>query len=414
VTGPVLHQVEAALPAALPEKIGVAVSGGGDCMALLVVLHDLLTPRGHGLSVVTVDHRLRPEAAGEARAVAALCASMRLPHRTLVWENRNDGGNLQAAARAARHRLITDWALAEGIGAIALGHTLDDQAETVVMRLARSAGVDGLSAMSSVTRRQGMLWLRPLLGLRRDALRDVLRARGIPWQEDPSNEDESFERVRVRQALDLLAPLGVTPEALARVAENMHRARDALDHQTRTAARELASVRGGALRIDRVGFDALPGEIARRLLIAALQWIRGAGYDPRGRSLDAARAALARKGSATLEGCRLLAWKDGLWIVREHAAVRSLRCPVGHIWDGRWRIDGPGRAGLVVAALGAEGLRRCPGWRDTGLPRAALLSAPAIWDGADLVAAPLAGLPNGWAATPAKPDSCFFDAAFAH
>ena len=146
----------AALAAALdppPPALGVAVSGGSESTALLIHLHDWAGPRGVALHAVTIDHGLRPEAAAEAAGVAALCARLAVPHDTLPW--RWDGrGNLPDAARRGRQALISDWAAARGIADVALGHTADDQAETLLMRLGRGSGVDGLAAMRPLRRRR--------------------------------------------------------------------------------------------------------------------------------------------------------------------------------------------------------------------------------------------------------------------
>ena len=188
---------------ALP-AFGVAVSGGGDSVALLLLARDWAARAGRAVEAVTVDHGLRPGSAGEAAEVAALCARIGVPHDVLAWRGWDGNGNLQDNARRARRSLIADWARSRDVGAVALGHTLDDQAETLVMRLARGSGVDGLAAMAAESRAEGIVWLRPMLGLRRADLRAWLMAEGVGWAEDPSNEDEGFARVRVRRALDVL------------------------------------------------------------------------------------------------------------------------------------------------------------------------------------------------------------------
>ena len=143
----------AVFPDARPTALGVAVSGGGDSVALLCLMADWAAPREVRLAAATVDHGLRPEAAAEAAGVAALCGRLGLAHATLRWEGWDGRGNLMDAARRARRRLLADWAAEQGLAAVALAHTRDDQAETVLMRLARGAGVDGLSAMAGKSRR---------------------------------------------------------------------------------------------------------------------------------------------------------------------------------------------------------------------------------------------------------------------
>jgi tRNA(Ile)-lysidine synthase len=205
--------VPAKKPSGEPPALGVAVSGGGDSTALLVIAARWAHARGHAISAATVDHGLRAGSAAEAAGVAALCARLGIPHETLRAGNLRDaGGNLAAAARDARFALLGGWARAQGLSAVLLGHTMDDQAETVLMRLARGSGAEGLSAMQAVLERAGVVWLRPLLGARRAALREVLRAEGISWVEDPSNEDAQYDRVKARQALAALAPQGIDVE----------------------------------------------------------------------------------------------------------------------------------------------------------------------------------------------------------
>jgi len=393
-----------------PARLGVAVSGGGDSAALLRILADWAPGAGVDLHAVTVDHGLRPEAADEARAVAALAARLGVAHDTLEWRDRDRTGNLQAAARQARYRLISDWARERDIAQVALGHTADDQAETVLMALARGAGVDGLAAMP-VRRRFGAVTLvRPMLGLRRMALRRWLEARGADWFDDPGNADTRFDRIKARRALDVLAPLGVDAAALARVAGQMAEARAALDAATARAARDLAEVAAGEVTLARDGLAALPDEIARRLLIHALRMVGGARQAPRRAAIARLRAAITARPRMTLAGCLITASGDGVHIGREPAAVAGLRAAPGAVWDRRWRLRSPpggaapsaATAGVHVAALGAAGLAQCPDWRQTGLTRETLLASPALWHGDELLAAPLAGeaAARGWHAEP--------------
>lgn len=387
--GPGLREVRA---------LGLAVSGGGDSMALL----HLAAEAGIAARAVTVDHGLRPEAAAEALEVGRVCARLGVPHDILRWEGWDGRGNLMDQARRARLRLISEWARGAGLDAVALGHTRDDVAETFLMRLARGAGVDGLAAMRAERRAEGMLWLRPLLGIGREELREELRRRGAAWFEDPSNENRAFDRVRVRQAMQGLAGLGLGPERLAEVAGHLAEVRAALDAQLHEAARTLVRVdRGDVLMAP--GVLDLPDEILRRLLRGAVQWVASAEYGPRGPALARLMRDLRQGKGRTLHGCRLVWRRDGLRIGREWQAVRDLTAPVGALWDGRWRLQGPPQEDisdqpLEVRALGADGLDRCPGWRATNMPRASLLASPGVWRGPDLLAAPLAARPNGWVA----------------
>ncbi|WP_074221721.1 tRNA lysidine(34) synthetase TilS [Rhodovulum sp. ES.010] len=391
--------------------LGVAVSGGGDSVALLLAAAGRAADGGPPVHAVTVDHGLRAEAPGEARFVADLCAGLGVPHATLRWQGWDGRGNLQDAARRARQALIADWAHARGIGRVALGHTRDDQAETVLMRLARGAGLDGLSAMAPDRQAGGLTWLRPFLDLSRADLRAYLTARGQRWIDDPTNEDEGFDRVRIRQALAVLGPLGVTAEGLAATARRLASARAALAHCTADAAARVAEEDRGDVLLSEVGLDALPEEIARRLLNAALTWVASADYPPRAEALLEMRATLAHAPRATLHGCLIARGGGQLRISREPAAVvRAVAAP-GALWDGRWCVDGSVEGGEEVRALGESGLAQCPDWRESGLPRASLLASPAVWRGDRLVAAPLAGRAEGWRAWPA---TAFTDRIVSH
>ncbi len=256
--------------------------------------------------------------------------------------------------------------------------------------------------MQAVRRAEGMVWLRPLLGIGREELRADLRRRGASWIEDPSNDNPAFDRVRMRQAMESLADLGLRPERLADVAGHLAEVRDALDLQLREAAGRLARVDRGDVVLAPPVLE-LPPEILRRLLQAALQWVASAEYGPRGPALGEAMRRVFDGTTVTLHGCRLAPRREGLRIGREWQAVRSVVAAVGERWDGRWDLQAPGGAdfstdGLETRALGPEGLARCPDWRASGLPRPSLLAAPSVWRGDALVAAPLAGLSNGWTA----------------
>ena len=379
-----------------PARIGVALSGGGDSVALLHLLVRALGAEDSRIFAATVDHGLRPEAAAEAAAAGQLAASLGVPHQVLRWQDWDGAGNLQDQARQARYRLLEDWALAQDIGVLAVGHTADDQAETLLMRLGRSAGVAGLAGMAPERLLPGGVRLiRPLLGVERADLRRYLRAQGLGWAEDPSNLDDRFARVRARRALAALADLGISAASLGDVAENMARADQALGWAAYQAAGDLGRVTAGAVVLAAGDFALLPQEIARRLLLGALQWISGQPYPPRRAPLDQLLADLRQGGGGTLGGCQVFVRREEIWICREFQAVRDLRCPPSALWDGRWRLTGPAPDGSELRALGTEALLQCPARVETGLPRRLLAASPALWLGDRLIAAPLAGHAQG-------------------
>ncbi|WP_170782883.1 tRNA lysidine(34) synthetase TilS [Ruegeria lacuscaerulensis] len=386
------------LPAQLPARLGVAVSGGGDSVALLHLLAENARAQGVSLYVATVDHGLRPESSAEADRVAEMARDMGLPHEVLRWTGWDGSGNLQDQARQARYRLLTDWARRNDVPAIALGHTADDQAETVLLRLGRASGVTGLSGMPAARELNEVQLLRPLLDVTRQELRDYLNAHGLDWIEDPSNHDLRFDRIKAREALAGLEEIGITARSLSRVADNLAQAREALDVFTQETARRVLRAETGDICVDRAGFVALPSEIQRRLLVGSIQWIAGAGYPPRQMAVEQALSALRQAETTTIGGCMVVAKDENTWICRELGAISVQPSKPGDLWDSRWILTGPQRSDAQVRPLAKAGLRQLPDWRALGKPRAALVASPAIWAEDTLLSAPLAGFSNGWRA----------------
>lgn len=369
-----------------PGPIGIAVSGGGDSMALLDLVHQVLTPLGFAASAATVDHALRPESADEARVVGDFCAGRGIPHHILIWADGRSaaraGGNLMDKARQARLGLLAEWASARGIGTVLLGHTMDDQAEGFVMNLSRAAGIDGLAGMRPRFSAQGIDWRRPLLAAGRAELRDHLRGRAIPWIEDPSNDNDRFARVRARKAMAAMARTGITPGGIAASVAHLQTARAALLAAAAQAARDLTRTEGAALVIAPAALS-LPPETLRRLIQSTILWMAEGEYPPRGSQLDRLIAALHQGRPAQLGGLRFLTRNGEVWVAPEMRALAEN--PAG--FAARWRLSPP-PAGLIWQAIGASGLQQRPDWRRSGLPRIALEPAPALWRDGQMVAAP--------------------------
>jgi tRNA(Ile)-lysidine synthase len=284
--------------------IVLAVSGGPDSLALmwLAARWCKALKRGPALAVVTVDHGLRPEAAREARMVKRLAASLDLPHRTLRWRGDKPTTGIQAAARAARYRLLARAAKTLGASYVMTAHTRDDQAETVLMRLSRGSGVAGLAAMARETPRDGAILARPLLDVSKARLIATLVKAGIDFATDPSNRDPRFTRPRLRELMPLLAAEGCDSRNLARLAARLARADAALELMADGAERFLASLDQGTVRpgFDARAFAALAAEIRIRLLLRALARCGHEGRPELGKveALAAALDEAARKSAA--------------------------------------------------------------------------------------------------------------------
>jgi tRNA(Ile)-lysidine synthase len=370
-----------------PERLAVAVSGGGDSLVLLGLACDWAEENHCRIHALTVDHGLRPEAGDEALLVAREAMRMGAQHDTLYWTGWDGKGNLQAAARDARYGLMREFCTREGIGAILLGHTQDDQAETVLMRLARGSGVDGLSAMPEGRFGRDDI-LRPVLAESRADLRVWLTRQGMRWFEDPTNDDPRYDRVRARRLLTQLAPFGIDASRLADTAASMARARVALLARARDVADRIVTDRQGLLIYDRAGLERTEEETRLRLVSHGLACLSGAPYKPRLASLSATLDRALEGQGGTLQGCRLIPSRDSLMMVREFKAVADLTAPADGqtLWDGRWRVLAPAHPVATIRALGEDGLAQ---WdRPATLPHAALLSWPGVWQGGTLLAVP--------------------------
>ncbi len=258
----------------------IAASGGPDSTALLVLAgrwaKRLKTPPQ--ILAVTVDHGLRPEAAAEAASVKQLARRLGVPHRTMAWRGAKPKTGLQEAAQLARYRLLMEAAARAGYGHVLTAHTLDDQAETVLFRLARGSGLTGLAGMATASRiplgGKGQTFIvRPLLHVPKARLIATLRSAGIPYCEDPSNLDPRFARARLRSLMPALAHEGLTAHGLARLAGRMRRAEAAIEFAVRAARAALAPSawpRRGPVVFDGERFRALPAEVGLRLLGRAI------------------------------------------------------------------------------------------------------------------------------------------------
>ncbi|MEM9248599.1 MAG: tRNA lysidine(34) synthetase TilS [Pseudomonadota bacterium] len=385
-----------------PLSLGLAVSGGSDSMALLYLAADWARMgRSVRLEAVTVDHGLRPEAHEEAELVRRAARALGISHRRLDWRW-DHRGNLQDAARRGRYRLLADWARAEGHGSVLLGHTRNDQAETVLMRLSRGSGVDGLAAMSSERAAHGVRFLRPLIDVSRLDLRRGLNARGAAWADDPTNDDPAFDRVRTRRAM---AALDLDAERLSETAARMADARAALETMTRHLAAPHLTLEAGDLLFPQDVFCEAPAEIRHRLLAHLLRWRSGSPYRPRYRPLRALSEGLVRGRGGTLHGCFLSVRRGTIRIAREFAAVAKLSTPVAEVWDGYWRVAPtdaaePRAPAARIRALGRRALDPLPDAVGPRPPRESLMASPAVFVADTLVAAPLAGLGHGWSCQP--------------
>lgn len=363
-------------------SLALAVSGGPDSMALAQLAIDCARAH-HPLHILTVDHGLRPEAAAEAEAVRAWAESLHLPCHVLTWQGGKDQdgtikGNLHEQARLGRYALMAEWCAAHDVAVMMTGHHQDDQAETVLMRLARGSGVDGLGAMRGVqtlATAQGaqVVLLRPLLGVPKAALEQFAGQCDLPVVDDPSNREDKFLRSRHRAFLggDTADGLGLTVQRLAQTARTMQRAADALDAATDKllAAHVMASplgylsipvkalvdqheeMRFRMLRVLICAFSPGAFRVEEEQLQRLWHWLVGRGDDAPRYTI---RGLLLEK-SGTADHSSLL-------IMREPRAIApAMRLDdTPRLWDGRFMVSGVADADqycIPAAQLGISAVR---------------------------------------------------------
>ncbi len=386
-------------------SVAIAVSGGADSMALVLLAHQWAQQAGRHLVVMTVDHGLRPESGAEAEQVERWLKQLGVRHVVLGVEGGKPTSNVQAWAREQRYMLMSEYCAAHDITALFLAHHLDDQAETLLLRLARGSGVDGLSAMAPVMAPafEGAPYLlRPLLDVPRERLLATLSGQQQAWIEDPSNQDQKYARSRVRQARGTLESLGLTNDRLAQTALKMRRAKAALDA-------DVSGLAGASVDLSKDGYATLKlasfsmgvEEVQLRLLSRLLRAVGGKAYAPREGRLKALLDDMLKAdigGGRTLSGCRLVPDSAGeqYLLCRETRGIegqKPLHPDTPVYWDGRYRLGantGMVEDGLLVGRLGTDGLRTI---RETAeadllqsLPRLVQSNLPALWRKGEVVA----------------------------
>jgi tRNA(Ile)-lysidine synthase len=258
-------------------RVLLAVSGGPDSTALMVLVQRWRAGRRSGpeLAAATVDHQLRRGSQREAADVARLAGKLGVPHDTLIWSGKKPKTGIQEAARKARYKLLAARGREIAADAIVTAHTLDDQAETLLMRLGRGSGLTGLGGIRPHSNREGIAIARPLLDVPKARLIATLRAAGIPFAKDPSNADPKYTRVRLRRLASALAAEGLTSARLATAARRLARAdaaiesvADDLQPKITRSARQSA---GASVQFDAKSFFQAADEISLRLLGRAIE-----------------------------------------------------------------------------------------------------------------------------------------------
>ena len=296
------------------KKLAVAVSGGVDSVALLHWLVEI----GADIVCLHVNHGLRAAANREAKYVQDLCKKLNVPCYVFVWNGDKPSSGLEAAARAARYKFMTDFCHDNGIEYLLTAHQADDQIETFLMNLARGSGVFGLAAMQNVAERDGIKIVRPLLNISRDELREYCDSRGIKYFTDEMNSDARYTRVRIRQNRGLLNDkLGISDERILLAIENLNRVRSAISNDVDKLVADVMG-NGFAMFRDSFLFDLSP-DIRLKFIGTLVQKIGGDSYQPRLNSLRLALDRLHGDCKFTLGHCTLRRLGMRILIVPEGA-----------------------------------------------------------------------------------------------
>ena len=371
--------------------VALAVSGGSDSVAMLHLVYDWVLAQGSKpvITVLSVDHALRASSAEECDQVAEWCRLLDVHHVTLKWQGEKPSTGIQAKARQARYDLMVDWCLANAVSTLLTAHTADDQAETVVMRQARTQSAQSLAGIWPERDWNSVAVLRPLLSLRREELRDYLRHRGLVWIDDPSNVDHRFERVRIREQLNgNVGAAGIAVLAQMQVRDAATEAGDWIEANLVCDVTGLLHVPakpswGSAFAVSDMvlsevfklcGVSKMPEAKKRRSLLA---WLAG--------------PALGRR---TLGGVVFVKRNHEILIAREPGRISKERVFIPAsgkaVWDGRFLIVGKTGAEVVKAGDLSQIPRRrdIPAFVDQGLP--------VICQDGEVLSAPYHGLGRGF------------------
>lgn len=302
--------------------LALAVSGGGDSLALAVLLLDWCGARGIRLHALTVDHGLRPESAAEAAFVAKFIRDRGGIHQTLLWDDLpKPTTRIQEAARAARYRLMAAYCKAHSIKYLGVAHHAQDQIETILFRMAKGTGLDGLAGMRSVQPLEnGVTLLRPLLPVSHVDLLETLRDQNIDWIEDPSNTNERYARVRIRNVLDVLEGEGLSAERISTLSARITDAVDLIDYFIDNTYKNITAHKDTQrIDISYSDFSGLPIEGRIRILKRVMSDVHPDISCP-ARLEDIAHLARRMEGDfrgATLGHCRFQRKRDLLIVMVE-------------------------------------------------------------------------------------------------
>ena len=373
------------------KKILVGVSGGADSLCLALLLKDLK----FNIIAAIVNHNLRSESLAEANKVGEILANHQIDHVILNWEHdAKPTTKIQELARNARFKLFNEYASQNGIKYLFLGHNQDDQAETFIFRLCKGSGLDGLTAIKSVTQLDDLTIVRPLLGYSRSSIEATLLERKQTWINDPSNQNTKFARVRIRNIVKALETEGLTPEVIAQTIYKLDLAKDCLNSQALKFINDHCKFDDfGFITISSLDLNSLHLELRYRVAQKLLKIIGGKYYQPKRKQLVYLINMLnpdKNSKAFTFCGCYICFKKDKIYFIREANSVTCNPIVADNMWDNRFNIRFLStKKNLKIKPLGNVGYCMVPKeLRRISMPYKAHWSLPAIWDNDFLIAVP--------------------------
>ncbi len=347
------------------DRIALAVSGGRDSMALMYLVYRWKAHLALNIEieVLTVNHNLRKAAEDECGFVQKIAKNYGFKHKVLIWEHEHVETSIQEKARKARYQLMLDYVREENIDTILTAHTSDDNIETFIMRLAKGSGLNGLKSINEIRHEDRIQIQRPLLSLSRSLTTEILRSTGNEWVDDPTNDDERFERVKIRNNISLLSSFNISSDNLTKTIQRLARAHESISFFTNLVSEELVEL--SELGHANVNFDKLryyPKEIILRVFAKALTDVNGGNVSLS--SLEAVFAELIKtERSKTLNGCQIIPQKNKYVIVRENRGISPVEIKINEriSWDGRFDVylKSCDKTNIVIDQIGnADDLRK--------------------------------------------------------
>lgn len=315
------------------DVIAVGVSGGADSLALVLMMNEELKPLGKKVVALTVNHGLREEAGDEACYVAEVMSRYDIEHHILVWEGKKPVKGIEEAARIARYNLLTKWCSKRGIKSLAVAHHILDQAETFFMRLERGSGLVGLCGIMPVSEMNGLTILRPLLYHYPEEMKDYLKSKNIEWVEDPSNQSDTFLRVRVRKFMPVLREmLGIDAGRIANTMLTLSRTKSYVEEQTAKFIKNNVRYWSNAgVSFSFKIFKEQHEEMCYRVLSTLIKEVGCNVYTSRSEDVQRLCNNILQKDTsakpfkgATLGNCEVFVFQGKIWVVPELKGQVSL------------------------------------------------------------------------------------------